>query len=363
METGDPSHLTEYMKKEIKFITGGCGFVGRHLAKNLLAEDSEVWVLDNLSAGKSPEHWLGGYGARQEGAAVVYERAGKRLVFIQQDAIDFFRSQLSESSALSLPRFDEVYHLAAIVGGRAVLIENDPLAVAVNHCIDSLFFQWAARHQDRVGSILYASTSVSYPRVLQTRRQHIAMREEYIALRGNGRVGLPESIYGWIKLAGEYLGMIAHDHYGLSVVSVRPFSGYGEDQDSDYPIPAIAARAAVRVDPLLVWGSGDQGRDFIYIDDFVAALRIAIRKIHDGSGINIGTGALTTFREVAQIMAELAGYSPKIKGLAEKAEGSFAVYADVSLLRSLGWQPRYTVRQGLARVFKRVETMLEKGKE
>ena len=121
-----------------------------------------------------------------------------------------------------------------------------------------------------------------------------------------------------------------------------------------YPIPSIAARAAKREDPLIVWGSGDQGRDFIYIDDFVSALKICIKKVSDGSGVNVGLGQLTTFKDVARIFSELVGYGPQIKGLLDKAEGSFAVYADVGLLKSFGWQPKYTLRDGLARVLERV---------
>ena len=346
------------MSQTVKMVTGGCGFVGRHLIKNLLADGAEVWIVDNLFTGVHPDEWLGDFTKRQEPHYIVYEQGSARVVFIEADAIDFFKDQLAEQPAVKLPPFSEVYHLAAIVGGRAVLIEEDPLMVATNHIIDSLFFQWAARNKDLVGNVLYISTSVSYPFALQDRGKHTSMKEEYLSLRGHGNVGLPDSIYGWVKLAGEYLATVAHDRYGLSVVCVRPFSGYGDDQDLDYPIPSIAARVARHENPLVVWGSGDQGRDFIYIDDFVSALRVAIANIRDASGVNIGLGQLTTFKQVAQILAEIEGYSPEVKGLTDKAEGSFAVYGDTTLLKSLGWQPRHTVRDGLAKVLDTVKSRL-----
>ena len=321
--------------KQTKLITGGCGFVGRHLVKDLLAEGSDVWALDNLFTGKHPDTWLEGYVKRRENGRAVYEREGQRFVFIQQDAIDFFRNQLHAAPAMTLPNFEEVYHLAAVVGGRAVLIEQDPMLVATNHVIDALFFQWAVKNRERIGSILYMSTTVSYPFALQDRARHVAMKEEYLNPRGHGTIGLPDSIYGWIKIAGEYLGVLAHDRYGLSVVCARGFTGYGEDQNLDYPIPAIASRAALRDNPLTVWGSGDQGR-----------------------GLNIGLGQLTTFKEVARIMAEIEGYAPQIKGLVGKTEGSFAVYADTTLLKSLGWQARYTLREGFARVLAKAKSTL-----
>lgn len=337
-------------------VTGGCGFVGRHIVHSLLADGYEVWVLDNLFSGDHPDLWLSEFSKHQERGVILYEKDNQCLVFIYQDAIDFFRDQLSEIPKITLPNFSETYHLAAMVGGRAVLIENDPIGVACNHAIDAYFFMWAAKNKNKVGRVLYVSTSVSYPKVMQDRGRHTAMKEEYLDLHDpEKQIGLPESIYGWIKLTGEYLAALTAKKYNLPVVCARPFSGYGDDQDMSYPIPSIAARAAKKEDPLIVWGSGDQGRDFIYIDDFVSALKVCVRKVSDGSGVNIGLGQLTTFKGVARIMAELMDYKPEVKGLADKVEGSFAVYADNSLLKSFGWKPKYTVREGFAKVLERVK--------
>ncbi|MDO8558592.1 MAG: NAD-dependent epimerase/dehydratase family protein [bacterium] len=347
--------ISDGVSKQSKLVTGGCGFVGRHLVKNLLAEGSDVWALDNLLTGKHPDTWLQGFARREEKGLVLYEQEGRRLVFIQQDAIDFFRNQLDAEPKITLPNFSEVYHFAAVVGGRAVLIEENPMLVATNHLIDASFFQWAVKNRERIGNILYMSTSVSYPFSLQVRGKHVAMKEEYLNLRGHGNIGLPDTVYGWIKIAGEYMGMLAHERYGLSVVCARGFTGYGGDQNLDYPIPSIAGRAARREDPLTIWGSGDQGRDFIYVDDLISALRVGIKNIHDGSGLNIGLGNITTYKEVARIMAELEGYAPQIKGVPGKAEGPFAVYADTTLLKSFGWQARYTVREGFEKVLEKVK--------
>ena len=345
-------------EQQVTLVTGGCGFVGRHLVQNLIADGGDVWILDNLFTGKSPHLWLEGFAKETGKFYTVYKKGSQSVTFVEQDAIDFFRTHLAESGEYSLPHFEEIYHLAAIVGGRAVLIEENPILVATNEIIDALFFQWVSANKDNVGRILYVSTSVAYPKAMQDRGKHVAMKEEYLKIIDSGSVGLPESIYGWIKLAGEYLAQVAAQKYGISVVCVRPFSGYGEEQDLDYPIPSIALRAAKREDPLTVWGSGDQGRDFVYIDDFVSALRIAIQKISDGSAVNIGMGGLVTFKEVARIMAELEGYNPKIIGLTDKVEGSFAIYSDPTYLISLGWKPTHTVRDGFKKVLDQVKSKM-----
>jgi len=75
----------------------------------------------------------------------------------------------------------------------------------------------------------------------------------------SGELGQPDMTYGWSKLTGEYLSCLAAKQYGVHIACVRPFSGYGEDQDLSYPVPAIAYRVARGDDPVAVWGTGEQG--------------------------------------------------------------------------------------------------------
>jgi nucleoside-diphosphate-sugar epimerase len=317
-----------------------------------------VWIVDNLFTGKHPDTWLTDFKKKPDGIRTIYENGSQRVVFIEADLIDLLRTELSRPGSAGFPNFDEVYHLAAIVGGRAVLIENDPMLVATNHLIDSLFFQWAVKNTDHIGRALYVSSSVAYPKSIQNQGHEATHTEDMLVFEDSGTIGLPESIYGWIKLAGEYLAVVAARKYGLKICCVRPFNGYGDDQDLSYPIPSIAARAARREDPLTVWGSGDQSRDFIYVDDFVSALRVVIKNVSDGSAVNIGLGENTTFKKVAAILAKLEGYEPEIKGLSDKVEGSFALRADMTKLKSFGWQPKISVEEGFGRVLKNVKQRL-----
>jgi nucleoside-diphosphate-sugar epimerase len=324
-------------------VTGGCGFVGRHLVLRLLQQGREVWIVDDLSTGKHPDLWL-----RKE-----HLRGAPPVTFILADVRAFFREALpGVASSIpqlqhEVPDFGDVFHLAAVVGGRAK-IEGDPVAVAQDLAIDADFFAWACKA--RPERILYASSSAAYPVDLQQDGNALPLREEFLQLEG--QMGQPDMTYGWSKVTGEYLARIAARYYGLSVACVRPFSGYGEDQDDSYPIPAIAARAARREDPLHIWGSGEQGRDFVYIEDCVDVMLAALERISDGSAVNIGSGKLTTFKEVAQIFAELAGYGPQIVPLVDKPVGVHARYADTTKAKALlDWHPKVSLREGFRRVY------------
>jgi UDP-glucose 4-epimerase len=157
--------------------------------------------------------------------------------------------------------------------------------------------------------------------------------------------------YGWAKLTGEYLANLTAKRYGISIACVRPFSGYGEDQEEAYPVPAIAARAAKKEDPLHVWGVGHQGRDFVHIEDCIDMFLIAIERIDDGSAVNIGSGEMTTFYRVAEIFAEIAGYGPEIIALKDKPMGVHSRYADITKAKSLEWSIKIPLEEGFRRVY------------
>jgi UDP-glucose 4-epimerase len=331
-------------------VTGGCGFVGRHVVQHILRHEvsRSVWVVDDLSTGRHPEEWLPGDASLKRSSGRVYcYQAGPALIhFAHADVRQFFSEHLKNQIAPYPGQFSAAIHLASIVGGRSV-IDGDPLLVATDLSIDSEMFQWA--RTARPDRLLYASSSAAYPVHLQGAGSTVHLKESDISF--DASMGLPDMTYGWSKLTGEYLARIAASRYGLSVSCIRPFSGYGEDQETVYPIPAIAERAARREDPLVIWGTGEQARDFVYIDDCVDVMFRAMEEIHDGLAINIGTGALTSFLEVAQMFATLAEYSPAIQPMVDKPTGVQNRCADVTLLRErFHWTPSVPLAEGFGRV-------------
>ena len=316
-------------------ITGGAGFVGRHLALRLLAQGHTVWCVDALmprTGGIDP----------QRGWPLADPRDFSGFRFFPMDCRDWFRQHGKEY-------FDQVHHLAALVGGREV-IENDPLSVAEDLAIDAMFWRWARTAQP--GWIGCYSSSAAYPVRLQTQSAYRLLRESDIDWEAD--LGRPDLTYGWAKLTCEYLARIAYEKHGLASCIFRPFSGYGEDQDSAYPFPSILRRAIAerQARTLQVWGSGRQMRDFIHIEDCVSLILLAAQSIRDARPLNLSTGILTSFVELAQRAGKFLGANFEVRGSSDKPEGVFARGGDTALQQQLGFAPSIAFAEGIERGLK-----------
>lgn len=333
-------------------VSGGCGFVGKNMVRRLYNTTNDCIIcIDNLLVGTHPETWLDLPLKTKHKDLEIFGEDG-RVIFLKEDFRYVVRNMIDndryfqEKYGLKFDRFSDVYHFAAIVGGR-LTIDGDPMMVALDLSIDAEFFYWATRHKP--GRVLYPSSSAAYPVDLQTESDALALRESDINFK---KMGQPDMTYGWSKLTGEYLAQIAAQYYDLKVTCIRPFSGYGEDQNLTYPIPAIAQRVARREDPIEVWGTGRQGRDFVHIDDVLDCIHAAMDQIHDGTAINIGMGRLTSFLEIIDVLTDIAGYKPAIKTLTDKPVGVFSRYSDMTFVKDkLNWEAKITLENGMKRMY------------
>lgn len=301
-------------------ITGGAGFVGRRFCKRFLDAGDEVHCVDPVAPDTGGIHPDGGW-------PLYAPRDYDNFHFYQQDCRDWFKSRNDTD-------FDYALHLAAMVGGRA-MIENRPLAVADDLAIDAQYWQWAERA--RPAKTICFSSSAAYPIKLQRAEDYRLLTEDVIQFDDD--IGMPDMTYGWAKLTCEYLARLAYQKHGLKSVCYRPFSGYGEDQDDTYPFPSIVKRAMAHVgeSTLTVWGTGDQMRDFIHIEDCVDGVLTTMDKINDGNALNLSTGIYTTFKQFARMAAEECGYQPEVVGLSDKPAGVFARGGDVTKQAAAGF--------------------------
>lgn len=285
-------------------LTGASGFVGRHLHRALLDRGDEVFGID-LNC-------------------TPLVRSG--------DALDFFRTDDQ--------RWDLAIHCAAVVGGRAS-IDGSPLGVATNLALDSWYMRWLAR--TRTPRAVYFSSSAAYPVALQQPGEVRQLREDDIDYEQPGR---PDASYGLAKLTGEQLCQYAADE-GTRMTVVRPFSGYGEDQDEAYPFPAFIQRAKRRDDPFEIWGDGSSTRDWIHISDLVGATLTAVDQDITGP-VNLGTGRATSFDELARMVTEAAGYRPQLKHLPTAPQGVHHRVCDPGRMLDF-YRPRVSLEQGIRR--------------
>lgn len=321
------------MSKKV-LVTGGAGFVGRHLCYALLERGDEVSCVDSIVP------LTGGIDPKNDNGWPLYNPFDyKNFSFFKEDCRDYF-AKIKDTD------FDEVYHLAAMVGGRQ-MIEHNPLVVAEDLAIDSLFWKWAK--EVRPGKSVCFSSSAAYPIKYQRKVGYKLLSEDMIDFSDD--IGFPDLSYGWAKLTHEYLARLAYEKHGLRSVTYRPFSGYGEDQDKAYPFPSICKRVLSEKgsEELIVWGTGDQMRDFIHIEDCIIGILHTMSQIDDGRAINLSTGILTSFKDFASKAANIVGYNPKIIGTTDMPEGVFARGGDVTLQKSLGFSYKITFEEGIKR--------------
>lgn len=250
---------------------------------------------------------------------------------------------------LEKKQYDLVLHCAAVVGGR-MKIENEPLDLAVDLAIDAEFAMWAMRTKQP--SVVYFSSSAAYPIALQTHSKRHKLKEKDIDFK---KIGLPDFTYGWTKLTGEVLMNYLRAE-GTNVLTVRPFSGYGTDQDKDYPFPAIIERAIMNRNPFEIWGSHRTTRDFIHIDDIVGAV-ITMVKNHTNQTINLCTGRPTTFMQLAVMALKTLGYDKtsktNFKVLEDKPIGCAYRVGDPTMMSDY-YTPQISLEEGVERAIKGV---------
>lgn len=264
-------------------ITGASGFLGS-------------WFLDRFIREGTHDIWMVDIAPHPARIPIDLQDMGEWLDDFEEDV-------------------DIAFHFAAPVGGR-MKIEYDPMYNADAFRLDSSFFRWAVKHAKLA---VYPSSSAVYPVSLQT-QPHNRQYEAFVRPDASN-YGAPDELYGFTKLAGEVMAYKAAQKHGLDVLCIRPFSGYGPGQSTDYPVPAILSRAIAREDPLMVWG-GEQTRDFVYVTDIVDATMARIEQGVDGyQAMNIASGQGATFAQIAQNAAQIVGYEPRIEFDASKPVG------------------------------------------
>lgn len=160
--------------------------------------------------------------------------------------------------------------------------------------------------------------------------------------------------YGWSKFMGEIELQAFHKENGLKCSITRYVNAYGERENDTHVIIALIKKAVEKNDPYVVWGTGEQDRDFTYVSDIVDATLLATEKITDGTPINVGTSVRYKIKDVAKKILELTGHKPsKIIFDKSKPTGVVSRALDISRAKQLlGWSPKVSLEEGFKRTTK-----------
>lgn len=254
-------------------ITGGCGFIGSHLADKLMAQGHHIIILDNLSTGKK-------------------ENAPKAAELIIGDATDYATVEKACKG------IDGCFHLAAIASVEKSITEWVK-AHQVNVTATVNVFQAVSR-QPHKPPVIYASSAAIYGN-----NPDVPLME--------GSEAIPLTAYGVDKFSCELHARIAWLVHQVPTIGLRPFNIYGARQDPYSPYSGVISIFSHRIKqglPIHIYGDGEQVRDFVYIADAVDVFITAMESVATGYDvINLCTGNPTSINDLTDVIEKYAGKS------------------------------------------------------
>jgi nucleoside-diphosphate-sugar epimerase len=308
-------------------VTGGAGFVGSHLVDALAARGEQVVVADNLITGRL--------------ANLESHLQDEHVTFVYLDVaspVDAIRAALAGATTEAIT---QIFHLASPASPEAYGAHPWE-TLAVNALGTMSLIELAC---DSGAQLLFTSTSEVYGDPLVHPQP-----ESYF---GNVNPVGPRACYDEGKRFAEAAMSVAIDERGLNGRIVRIFNCYGPRMDlaDGRLIPALFSAAQAGL-PMPLHGTGEQTRSMTYVADLVAGLlAVADAPMRGVHPVNLGNEHESTVREVAQLVAEIAGVPYTVEQLPARPEDPQRRCPDISFARSLGWEPRTSLRDGLQRTF------------
>jgi UDP-glucose 4-epimerase len=302
-------------------ITGGAGFIGSHLVKNLIDKNNEVIVLDNLLKGNK-----------------IDQTILNKITFVKDDVRNFeVVKKLSQQC-------DYIYHFAAVLGVDVVAdnpVETmDTEVIGMKNVVDAALL-------NNVKKIIYASTSGIYG--------HSAIEK---SVTENIQVD-PRTSYAMAKRYNEIYLKAAFEQKGLNSISVRFFNVYGIGQDNRMVIPRFFEQC-VSGEPITVFGNGHQTRDFTYIDDTIKACLLLTEKVNGCEIFNVANENEFSILELAKLIKEITGSKSEInilnapsKRYDYEVERRFG--SSEKLFNTVKFKPSTNLKEGLMKIYNSVK--------
>ena len=313
-------------------VAGAGGFIGNHLVKFLRAK-----------------------GYRVKGVDLKYPD------FTPTEAHEFIIGDLRNPNvvqSLFNEPIDEVYQLAADMGGAGYLFTGDKDADIMHNSVLINLNMLKAAVESGVKKIFYSSSACIYPEYNQLDPDNPNCAEDSVY------PAQPDSEYGWEKLFGERLYGAFMRNYDMDVKVARfhnIFGPLGTYNGGKEKVPAaIARKVALATDfsEIEIWGDGEQTRSFLYIDDCLEAVYRLVQSDFHGP-VNIGSEHMVSINQLAEIVIQISGKNLILRHV----EGPLGVRGRNSdnrlIFEKLGWQPRYSLQEGLRATYEWVAKQLE----
>lgn len=326
-------------------VTGGAGMIGSNLIKRLIKQGDEIFVVDNLWRGK-----------------IEYLQDENEDYIIPLNT-HFFNRDLSIAGQCDdlLSKVDYVIHLADVVAGIDYVFSNQGNLFRQNILINSNVIASAREYGKHLKGFLYVGTACSFPLTRQNTLKVIPLHEEELY------PAMPESAYGWSKLMGQYEVDLLGKETGIPTCVLMFHNVYGSPCDfgkRSQVIPALIRKAVnYPNEKFEVWGSGEQGRAFIHVNDIVDALFLALEKGWNQGPIQIGPSICTSIKQIAEMIVRISGKDIDIFYDTTRPEGDKARSADYSKAqRILGWEPKTSLEIGISLQYEWIKKQINNSK-
>lgn len=312
--------MNNFWKEKKVLVTGGAGFIGSHVVEKLVERGARVSVMDNLVSGSL-----------------------SNLVKIKNE-INFIKGNCAvlEEAVKACRRQDIVMNLAAKVGGIEYNRMHQATMFRDNLPIETTMIEAARR--ENVGRFLVVSSACVYPHdcSIPTPESEGFMDEPELTNGG----------YGWAKRMGEKIGEYYSQEFGMEIGIVRPYNCYGPrdhfEPDKSHVIPALIKRVFDKENPVKVWGSGNQTRAFLYVEDLAEGMILAIEKCPEPDPINLGTDEETSIKNLIMKIINLSGIDTKVEFDTSKPDGSPRRNSDnKKAIEKIGFRPKIKLDEGL----------------
>lgn len=299
-------------------VTGGGGFIGSHLVERLLEHGSKVRVV-----GRS-------------------EKPINLINYLKK--IDYVRADLSKmrNCVKVVYGMDVIFHLASKVAGIDYNVAHPAEMFKTNTLLNLMILE-ASRIENVERYQCTSSTCVysRYSKVPTPETEGFKDDPEPTVLG-----------YGWAKRIAELQARFYAREYGMKIAIIRPTNAYGSRDDfsleTSHVIPALIRKVYESNDFISVWGSGNQTRSFIYVEDLARAMMEVTEKYAVADPINIGTEEEVAIKDLAHLIIKTSGKNLLVRFDLTKPEGQPRKFADITKAKEeINWRPKFTLKEGL----------------